>query len=140
MAKVTPQEYAEKWARRTSAATEDYKKGVSRVTIAPGIQAAEKQEKLVQNFNQSVTDGTWARRVAGVSLQEWKEKAGNKGAGRIASGVQGAQAGQVRFATELLSAVDSAKATVDVMPDLTLEDRIQKSIAWQRIMSEFRRS
>ena len=40
MAKVTPQEFAEKWARRTQGATQDYIRGIDRVTEAPGVKAA----------------------------------------------------------------------------------------------------
>jgi len=40
MARVNASEYAEKWGRRTKVATEDYRKGVERVSQAPGEKAA----------------------------------------------------------------------------------------------------
>lgn len=140
MAKVTPAEYAEKWARRTAAATADYTRGVARVTEAPGIAAAAKQDKMLAQLTESILNGTWARRVAGVSLQSWKDSATTKGAPRIAAGVQAAQADMQRFGTELLARIDSVKGTIDQMPDLTLEDRIQRSVAFQRAMAEFKRA
>ena len=139
MAKVTPQEFAEKWARRTQGATQDYIRGIDRVTEAPGVKAAEKAEKLLAELTRVINDGTWQERVSGVSLSSWKASAKDKGAGRISAGVQGAQQDVQRFATELLQAVDSASAEVNAMPDLTLEDRIQKSVAFQRRMAEFKR-
>ena len=140
MAKVTPQEFAEKWARRTQGATQDYIRGIDPVTEAPGVKAAEKAEKLLAELTRVINDGTWQERVSGVSLSSWKASAKDKGAGRISAGVQGAQQDVQRFATELLQAVDSASAEVNAMPDLTLEDRIQKSVAFQRRMAEFKRS
>ncbi len=140
MAKVTPQEFASKWARRTSAATGDYTRGIDRVTEAPGIKAAAKADKLIAELTRVINDGTWQERVSSVTLQQWKTAAKDKGAGRIAAGVQAAEGDMQRFAGELLQAVDSAKAEVDAMPDLTLEDRIQRSVAFQRRMSEFKRT
>lgn len=140
MARVTPQEYAEKWGRRTSAATADYTKGVNRVTEAPGIKAASKVDKLMNNFIESITSGKWARAVAGVTLQEWKDAATQKGAGRIAAGVAGAQPKMAAFAQQLLSHIDSVKAEVDAMPDTTLDERIAKSAQFQRRMADFVRS
>lgn len=140
MPRVNAQEFAEKWQRRTSGATADYTRGINRVSIAPGAQAAAKQDKLVANFNESVQSGKWAQRVSSVSLQEWKSKATEKGAGRISSGVQAAQTDMQRFGTELLAFEETVQAEINAMPDLTLEDRIQRSTAWQRRMATFRRS
>lgn len=140
MAKVTPAEFAEKWARRTSAATADYTKGIQRVTEAPGVKAAAKQDKFVARLMESINDGTWARRVSGVSLQEWKDAAINKGSGRISAGVQAAQADMQKFGTELLAQIDTVVATVNAMPDTTLDERIAKSVAFQRAMADFKRS
>lgn len=140
MPRVTPAEFAEKWARRTSGATADYTKGIDRVTVAPGQLAAAKEEKLVAGFTAAIASGKWRDRVAGVSLTEWKTKAKEKGAGRIASGVSGASQDMLKFGQELLAFEDTVQAEVNAMPDLTLEDRIQKSVAWQRRMSTFKRS
>lgn len=140
MPKVTAQEFAEKWARRTSGATADYTRGIQRVSVAPGQLAAAKEDKLVAGFNEAIQSGKWRERVAGVSLQEWKTKATEKGAGRIASGVAGASQDMARFGQELLAFEDQVQGEINAMPDLTLEDRIQRSVAWQRRMATFRRS
>ena len=109
MAKVSPSEFASKWARRTAEATGDYTRGIDRVTEAPGIKAAQKAEKLLAELQRVVNEGIWQERVAGVSLQEWKTAAKEKGAGRIAAGVQAAESDMQKFATELLQAVYNAK-------------------------------
>lgn len=138
--RVTPAEFAEKWARRTSGATADYTKGIDRVSVAPGQLAAAKEDKLVAGFQAAIQSGKWRERVAGVSLTEWKTKAKEKGAGRIASGVAGASADMQKFGQELLAFEDSVQAEINAMPDLNLEDRIARSVAWQRRMATFRRS
>lgn len=140
MARVTPQEYAEKWARRTAAAVPDYRSGVQRVTEAPGVQAAAKVDKMRQNVNAALDSGKWEARVAGVSLAEWKQAAIDKGAARIGAGVEAAKPDMVRFGTELLAHVDTVSAEVAAMPDLSLADRIQRAVHNMTRMAEFQRS
>lgn len=135
MAKVSPNEYVDKWLRRTKGATEDYRRGVEKVTEAPGQAAARAQEAMLANLTRSITDGTWARRVAQVSLNEWKEKAIQKGAGRIAAGVDAAATKQLAMAQELLAAVDSVAEEVRRMPKGSLEDGINRMTAFARGMA-----
>ena len=140
MARVTPEQMAEKWARRTSAASQDYVAGINRVTEAPGVAAAAKQDKYVAGVQEAAASGKWANRVASVSLADWKRLAADKGAGRIAAGVQGAQTKYQRFAREFLPFLDGIVAEVNAMDDTTLEARIQRSVEYQRKASGFQRS
>ena len=140
VAKVTPQEYADKWARRTAAAVPDYRAGVARVTEAPGQKAAAKVDKMRQNVNAALDSGKWESRVAGVTLPEWKSAAIEKGAARIGAGVEAAKGDMVRFGTELLQHTDTVAAEVAAMPDLSLADRIQRAVHNMTRMAEFSRS
>ena len=140
MARVTPQEAAEKQVRRLTAATEDIRRGVNRVTVAPGIAAAASADRMIAKLIESVQSGEWAARVSGVSLQEWKDAMLNKGVGRIAAGIQAAQPKLVKFYGELLPFIDTVKAEVDQMPNASLEDSIARSSHFQRRMAEFKRS
>lgn len=139
MAKLTSEEFAEKHARRLKGSVEDIRTGVGRVTIAPGQQAAKKADKMLANLTKRVQDGTWAKRVAGVSLEDWKSKMIDKGLGRIATGIDSAHAKVVDFAGQLLPAVDAAQAKVNGLPDLTLEDSINRMNTFIREMAKFRK-
>lgn len=136
MAKVTPQEFAEKWARRARQATEDTRRGIERVTEAPGEAAALAQDALLQNFVESVNSGLWASRVRSVSLQDWKDAAINKGIARIGPGVEAAIPKMARIAAELLPAVDAAAAAANALPKVTLEDGIARMTTFARHMSQ----
>ena len=138
MAKVNPQEYAEKWARRTRAATEDVRRGVERVSVAPGELAVANQDALVQNFVESVNSGRWAARTRGVSLQDWQKATIDKGIPRIGQGVETAQPKMARIAAELLPAVDAAAAAARALPKVTIEDSIQRMTVFVRKMAEFK--
>lgn len=135
MAKLNAQEAAEKWGRRLKGSTEDIRRGIERTTEAPGVKAAAAQEKMKANLNASIDDGTWAKQVAGVSLADWQEKAKSKGLTRIAQGVDAAADKQVGMYEKLLAAVDQTVAEVSRMPSTTLEDRINRMVAYSRGMN-----
>lgn len=134
MARVTPQEYAEKWGRRLRGATEDIRRGIDRVQTAPGELAAAQQEALLTNFQAAVNSGMWANRVRSVSLSEWQAAARDKGLPRIPQGVEAATPKMARMAAELLPAVDAAAAAANALPKVTLEDSIQRMTVFVREM------
>jgi len=139
MAKLTPQEFQEKHARRLKGAVEDMRQGIERVTTAPGQAAAAKQEKMKQRLVEKIDDGTWAKRVAAVSLEDWKTKMIDKGLTRVASGIDAAQDKVIDFASQLLPHIDKVQSDIQRMPDLTLEDSIQRMTAFTRGMAKFRK-
>jgi len=138
MARVTPQEAANKLVRRLQAATPDITRGIQRVTEAPGIKAAAAAETMIARLMEVVNSGEWAAAVSAVTLQDWKDAAINKGVPRIAAGIAAAEPKIVRFMTQLLPEVDRVKAMTDAMPNLTLEDRINRSAQFQREMANFK--
>lgn len=139
MAKLTPQEFREKHARRLKGAIEDIRRGVERVDVAPGIKAAQAQEKMLAKLTEAVTSGKWADRVSAVPLEEWKNAILTKGINRIAQGVDGAASKVEAFAEELLAYQDRLLKEIEGMPDVTLEDGIARMTHWVRRMAEFKR-
>ncbi len=136
MARVTAEEYAEKWARRLKQSAPDVTRGIERVSVAPGKAAAAAEALMIQRLTESVTSGLWAQRVAGVSLEEWKQAFLSKGVGRIASGVDAASAKQVVMAQKLLAAVDAAVAKVKTMPKGDIEQSIARMTTYVREMNK----
>ncbi len=139
MARLSPQEAAEKWGRRLKGSTQDISQGVQRVKEAPGVKAAAKQEKMLQNVTEAVSSGKWADRVAGVTLEDWRSKMLNKGVGRIAAGVDAATSKQGEFFGQLFDHQERLKSQIDRMPDLTIEDSINRMTTFIRGMAQFRK-
>ena len=139
MARVTPEQFREKHARRLKGSLEDIVAGVQNVTTAPGVKAAEKADKMKANLVRRIDDGTWGRRVAGVSLDEWKNSVIEKGVNRIPAGIDAAAGKVEAFASQLLPHIDRGVAELDKMPDLTLEDSIARMTKFTRHMSKFRK-
>lgn len=140
MAKLTSQEFAEKWQRRLSAAAPDIQKGIQKVDQSPTEAAAQKQDKMLANVTQAVQSGKWAAGLRRVTLQDWKKSAIEKGIPRISQGVANAGGKVAQFASELLPYQDSLKQQIASMPDLTIEDNINRMTTFVRGMSKFKRS
>ena len=139
MVKVNATEFQEKWARRLKGSLEDIKRGVDKVTEAPGVKAAAKVDKLKAKWLAKIEDGTWAKQVAAVSLDEWKRLFKDKVSARLSSGVDGAEKKVTAFAEKLLSFEDSLQTKVKRMPDLTIEDSVSRATEWIRGMSKFKK-
>jgi len=137
--KLTSQEFADKHARRLKGSIDDIRAGVAKVTVAPTALAAAKQDKMLQNLTASVQSGKWAARLKSVDLPTWQDKIINKGLGRIASGIDGAHDKVVAFAEQLLPFEGQLQDQITKMPDLTLEDSVNRASSWIRGMSKFTR-
>jgi len=140
MAKLTPAQFQEKHARRLKAAVEDVRQGIARVTENPCEKAAAKQDKMLTNLTQAITSGKWANGLKRVSLEDWKRKASEIGVNRIAAGIDGAKAKVVAFAEVLLPHIDNGTAKIKTMPDVTLDDNINRMTTFCRHMAQLKRT
>lgn len=139
MAKLTATEFQEKHARRLKAAVEDVRIGIDRVTENPCEKAAAKQDKMLTNLTAAVSSGKWSAGLKRVSLEEWKRKARDIGVNRIAAGIDGAKEKVVSFAEVLLPHIDRGLEKIKGMPDLTLDDNINKMTSFIRHMADLKR-
>lgn len=140
MAKLTPQEFAEKWQRRLSAASPDIQRGIQRVDTSPTEQAAAKKDKMLANVTASIQNGKWEAGLRRVTLSDWKKAAIEKGIPRISQGVTNAAPKVSDFASQLLPFQDSLKQQIGAMPDLTLDDNLNRMNTYIRGMAKFKRS
>lgn len=136
--KLTSAEFQEKHARRLKAAVEDMRAGVARVTEAPGRKAAEKKQKWIARLSDPATQDKWARRVAAVTVDEWKDSMLNKGINRVAAGIDGAKAKVIAFADAMIPHQNTGLTELEKMPDLTLEDSVNRASFWIRHMAKFK--
>ena len=139
MAKLTATEFQEKHARRLKAAVEDVRRGIDRVTENPCEKAAAKQDKMLTNLTAAISNGKWAAGLKRVTLEDWKRKARDIGVNRIAAGIDGAKDKVVSFAEVLLPHIDRGKEKIKAMPDVTLDDNINRMTSFIRHMSELKR-
>lgn len=136
MPRRTPDQAAQRWARSMAGATQNYTEGVQAVQTSPGEMAARNVSGYQNGVAQAVASGKWQRRVAAVSLQDWKTAAANKGAQRLASGAAAA-VDKVRAANErVFPMIESAVNSVANMPRDTPQARIARATAYMTRMHE----
>jgi len=138
MARISPEDRAEKLARNLKNALDDIRKGVDRVSEAPGKKAAAKKDKMRANLMAAIDSGKWEQNVASYPLEDWKEDMKTKGINNIPTGIDRAKNKIVKFAQQQ----DEHQAKIDSklksMPDLTLEDNIRRMEVQVREMAKFR--
>lgn len=137
MARLTAAEATAKWQRNLKNASQDIVDGVNRVTEAPGAKAAAQVDKWRSKLADPNVQAKWQRNTAAVSLSDWKTKTATLVPQRLASGVDAAVPKVTRFHQQLGPFQDSLKNQVDAMPDITLEDSINRMTTWVRGMSTF---
>ena len=140
MAKLTPAQFREKHNRRLKAATEDMRLGVENVTESPTEKAALKADKMRAEIVRSIDSGKWAAGLRRVSLNDWKTAMLDKGLGRVAAGIDAAGPKVEAFASELLPHIDTGVTAVSKLPDVTLEDSINRMTTFIRHMAKFKRT
>jgi len=140
MAKLTATEFQEKHARRLKGAVEDVRRGIDRVTENPCEKAAAKQDKMLTNLTAAVQSGKWAAGLKRVPLETWKKQARDVGVNRIAAGIDAAKAKVVAFAEVLLPHIDRGQDKIKAMPDVTLDDNINRMTTFVRHMADMKRS
>ncbi|MEW5992950.1 MAG: hypothetical protein AB1744_00955 [Candidatus Zixiibacteriota bacterium] len=134
---ITPEEFAEKHARRLKAAIPDIQAGIERVTESPTAKAAAKQDKMLNNLTKAVTSGKWGAGLRRVTVDDWKHKFLSKGVARIPDGIDAAHDKVVGFAQQLLPYETALQGKIAAMPDLTVEDSVARSSMWIREMFKF---
>lgn len=137
---ATAQTATRKWGDRLKSASTEIREGVEAVTESPMDKAADKADKWINRLQEAHASGKYAARLRAVPLSKWKENTLSVGLGRIPAGVDKAKSDMESFYAELLPYQERLKSTVDAMPDVTLEDSINRMVAFTRGMAEFSRS
>jgi len=130
-----PQNVAKRWVAGLGNATAKIEEGVQSVQESPMARAAEKVQKYEAGILDAISSGRYVRGLSSVTLNDWKQAMLKKGVPRVRQGAAEAEGKFAQFMAKLLPQVDAAVAEIDRMPDATLDDRIARSSAYQRIMA-----
>lgn len=132
-----PQAATAKWVQNLSAASDRMTAGANAVTKAPGQAAAAAADKWLQRVTQAKQK--FATNVAAVSLESWKQSYIQIGVPRVAQGAQAKQNKMLDFQTQFLPFLQRGVATIDAMPNVTLEDGIARASAMIRYNAKFKK-
>lgn len=123
---LDPLRVAQKWARNYGAAGESVRAGVEAVTESPTAKAAAAQDRYLSGVQRAVQDGTYARNLRAVTLEEWKQSMIQKGLPRMAQGAQMGTQRMQQFMSRWLPHMDSLKGRIAGMAKGTLADSLER--------------
>ena len=113
---LSSQQVTAKWQQNTAGATQAYKDGINSVSVAPTATAAQHLDRYLNGVNAAVSSGKMAAALNAVSLQSWQQASINKGAPRIALGVQAAAQKFQAFMDKWLPYEQALQARIAAMP------------------------
>ncbi|MBU2685575.1 MAG: hypothetical protein KKF27_20230 [Gammaproteobacteria bacterium] len=139
MPKVTPEQGADKLISRAKAATSTLADQIRKVTVSPTQTAADNIDKMRANFNAAIDSGKVERGLRRVSLQDWQKAMIERGIPRIASGLDASRGKIVEFNRQFYPFLERVQAEVAAMPNLTLDDNINRMVHNVREIAKFKR-
>lgn len=98
-------ETAAKWVRRTSAASSDYKAGVSDPGVNWAAAAGASGETYAAGVQDAIGRGAFGKGVAKAGNEKWQRKASEVGAARFAPGVSAGQGDMEKGVAPVLEAI-----------------------------------
>ena len=137
---ITPIQAADKWQAGLSGSVERYRQGVQAVQTSPAQKAIAQKQKMIDNWLNSVNNGSWENALGNVSLQEWKDATINKGAPRLQQGATEGRAKYLNYIQQAMPFMENLRSQVDAMPSTTLQDNINRMVFWVTEMSQFQMS
>ena len=134
MARTNAQQWLSKWGTNLNAAGTYITNGVKAVTTAPGVAAAQQQQRYISGVTQNAQK--WATNTAAVPLATWQNAMINKGIPRLAAGITQATQTKVSSITTMLNNVDQATAAANQLPKGGLQQGIARATAFMTTMSQ----
>lgn len=106
-----------KWQRNTAGATETFKQAIMGLNENPMQLAAQQAQKALNNYQESINSGRWAKRLQDVPFEQWKQVTSTVGAQRLASGVQKGLPKMQKHLQEWAPTYEQAKQAARAIPN-----------------------
>ena len=136
--RVSPQQGATNWQNRFGGSGEAYRAGVNAVQEAPNQAAARALPRWIESVTSQKVKDKYVAKNNAVTLEQWKKNASEIGAGRLSSGAQKGVSKMQAFATSFYPFLDAGLAKISSMPNVTLEDRVNRAVAMMRYNATFK--
>jgi len=130
---ISPAVFADRWSNGMSNASQKIQSGIEAVTEAPGQKAAAAVELWFKRIQQS--KDKFARNVAAVSLNDWKQAAIKKGIPAIQNSVSLAKPKVQKAAEKLIPAINNALSDIPER-GMTLEENMRRVLHMARGLQE----
>lgn len=138
MALPDPQSWADKWATRTQAASEDYRLGVERTDKDPTALAVAAGARYLANVQAAYTSGRWQRALQRAGKAGWQAGVAAKGVTNFSTGVAASKDKAAAAIAPVLSYMGGVLSRVYSMPAITDADRDNRMLTFSREMRKYK--
>lgn len=137
MARKTPDMVVEKFRRRIAAAGPDYRYGIEN-PIRPWVEGyAASAERMKQELQKALAEGRHLKGAREKGQSRWEQKVRQVGADRYTAAAPIAAENYAKAASDIMSAAEAARAAAAKLPNVTLEDRLNRAVAAMRAISDY---
>lgn len=137
MKNLTADQVATKWTQNAQNAAQAYAQGIASVTQNPLAQAAAAADLWQQRVNTQQAKQKFQRKLNAFPFDQWKSIAAQFGQSRYSQGVADKSGKYAAAIGPVLAYERAGLAQIEGMPKTTLQDRIQRAVAWMQYMSNY---
>lgn len=137
---LTPQQYAEKWAKGIQDMSATAKASIDAMTVNPMEQAAQAEDKWAAGVQKAFQENKFSAglRSAGT-LADWKKAYLEKGVPNAQNGAKLGKRKVERIAATLIPHQQMVKDAIAAMPNNTEADAEQRALAAIRLMRQYKK-
>jgi len=136
--RITATEGGDSWSQGFGASGAKYQRGVENVQTAPNAKAAKAIDRWVASVTSKEVQDKYVSRNNAVTLQEWQAATVQFGVPNLARGAAKGTPKYAAFAEKFYPFLSANLQKIQSMPNVTLQDRIQRSVAMMTANSKFR--
>lgn len=136
--RVSASDGANAWQSGFGSAGAKYQRGVENVSSAPNAAAARALPRWIASVTSKDTQDRFVSRNNAVSLESWKSSTVQFGVPNLSRGAQKGQPKYAAFAGKFYPFLNGVLSKVSAMPNVTLQDRIQRAVTLMQENSNFK--
>lgn len=129
-------EAREKWEERIRASAKWYKHGVENPTKDWAEEAIKAKDKRNAGLQRAIQEGRIEKGIARVGTAKWQKNTIEKGISRWTTDAPKAGSDYENAMGATLECIEYARKVIENMPATTVEERAERSKAYQLAMSE----
>lgn len=137
MAQKTPDQITAKFRDRLAAAATDYAAGVQNPSREWASATVAGAARWRAGINKAIQERSFERGVQSAGNAKWQQRAATVGAQHFSAAADQAAQSYAQKAAQIMQAAAAARSAALSMPDETIEQRIARSAAAQRAISQF---
>lgn len=115
-----------------------YQSGVQNVTVAPNALAAKALPRYIASVTSKAVQDKYVAKNNAVTLQSWQNSTITYGVPNLSRGAAKGQPKYEVFAAKFYPFLSQNLQTISAMPNVTLQDRIQRAVAMMTANATFK--